>query len=274
MQDRDLDKIVIKWADEESAFAPKLRPTDEMYRQVVSLGRKRGLGLLFARRPAWATALAAIALLVLSVTVVQLSPRLVPEGRLVAQVPHRAAFEGKGEQRGGSSPRGPKGEPSPSLQLVFQVWQAASSSVRSLDVLPLSAVVELAADDSYRIVLQPVAATHVYVYQRMSSGALVPLYPNQAYSPAQNPIEAGEMIYLPAEPNGFYLDNGDEAGRLYVVAAKTPLVELEALSEEYSRAGGLWGRRKSLVRLQERLDALVAGQVAGADGWTLEFEVR
>ena len=107
MQERDLDKAMAKWADEESASAPKLRPTDEMYRQVASLGRKRGLRLLVARRPAWATALAVVATLVLATAlaaVVQLSPRRAPEGRLVAQVPQRAAFEGKGV--GGPSPRG------------------------------------------------------------------------------------------------------------------------------------------------------------------------
>jgi hypothetical protein len=275
MQDRDLDKVMAKWADEESTSAPRLRPTDEMYRQVVSLGRKRGLRLLFARRPARATAVAAVILVLATAlaAVVQLSPRWAPAGRLAAQVPQRAAFEGKGEQRGGPSPRG-KGDSSPLLQLVFQVWQAGSSSVSSVDVLASPAVVGLTADDSYRLVLQPTEACYVYVYQRMSSGALALLYPNRAYSPAQNPVGAGETIYLPSEPNGFYLDEGDGAVRLYVVAAKTPLSELDALYEGYSQAPTLWGRRRGLARLQQRLDALVAGQRAEASGWTFEFEVR
>ena len=93
MQDRDLDKIFQMWVDDESASVPKLRPTAEMYERVASLVQRRSLGLLFARRPAWATALAVVVILVLAFSVVQFSPLVGPGGgQQVARVPQRAAF--------------------------------------------------------------------------------------------------------------------------------------------------------------------------------------
>jgi len=279
MDDRDLDKIMDKWVDDETASAPKLRPTAEMYERIVSLGSKRPLGALLSRRLVWVTAGAALAVLALVYTLVYSSVLVVPGmGQRFTQVSQRVAFAPeKGPVRGGPPPKGkgPRGEPSPFSQLEFQVKGAGSSTVRSVDVLASQASrIRPVADDSYRLVLQPAADQYVYVYQQSPGGTLVALYPNQGYSPAQNPAFGGETFYLPAEPNGFYLEGEEGSVRLYVVAAKEPIPELETLYERYSGPGIRLGRQKSLALLLERLDALVGGQVEGASGWTFEFEVR
>jgi hypothetical protein len=277
MNDRDLDKIIDKWVDDETASAPELRPTAEMYEQVVSLGRKRPLGALPSRRGVWMTAGAALTVFVLVYTLVYSSVLVLPGmGQPLTQVPQRVAFASeKGPARGGPPPKGPRVEPAHFRQLVLEIVGADPSAVRSVDVLASQLPrVLLTGGESYRLVLEPAADRWVYVYQQSPSGALVALHPNEAYSSAKNPARAGETVYLPDEPNGFYL--GEEAGayRLYVVASEGPVSELETLYEQYSRAGIRFGRWKSLDRLVERMDALVGGQTEGASGWTFEFEVR
>jgi hypothetical protein len=255
-----------------------MRPTAEMYERVASSGRKRPLGLFVARRPAWAMALAALLVLALAYTLVQLSPLVTPgAGQAVAQVPQRTAFVAqKGAQRGGPPPGGKGSRAGPTVfeQLVFQVRGADALAVRSADVLaPPRTTTVLTSADSYRLVLELAAPRQVYVYQQVPAGALALLYPNEAYGPVERPVPAAETVYLPAEPNGLYLDEVEGQIRLYVVAAEEPVPALETLVR-YSQRGIRLGRRKSLARLQEKLDAIAAGQVEGASGWVFEFEVR
>jgi hypothetical protein len=139
MQDQDLDKIAAKWVEDEAASAPKLRPTAEMYEHVASLGRKRSLGALFSRRLVWAASGAALIVFVLVATLVY-SSFLPPPGVQIAQ---RAAFVlEKWPQRGGPPPKGSKGDSAHLQQLLFQVREAGSSEVPSVDVLaPQAAIV-------------------------------------------------------------------------------------------------------------------------------------
>lgn len=279
MQDRDLDQVMAKWVDDEMASAPKLRPTAEMYERVVSLGRRRSLGALFARRPVWATSLAVVVVLALAFALVQVSPLvLLGGGQQVAQVPQRSAFEvQKGQTRGTLPPKGkgPREETAPLQQLEFQVRGADSSAVRVVNVLsPYARPVALTAEDSYRLVIEPASAQHVYVYQRSPAGALTQLYPNETYSPQQNPLRAAETVYLPAEPNGFYLKGEGGLFRLYIIAAEEPEVELERLYAAYNRRGIRLDRRESLALLQERLDAIAGARMGEPGGWMFEFEVQ
>ena len=76
-------------------------------------------------------------------------------------------------------------------KLVFQVQGSDSSALHSVDVLaPSAQTVVLTADDSYRLLFEPEAARYVYVYQQAPTGALSLLYPNEVYSPKQNPMAA------------------------------------------------------------------------------------
>jgi hypothetical protein len=250
-----------------------------MYERVAALGQKRSLGQLFARRPAWATALAVTVVLVLALTVVQFVPFVVPGGgQQVAQLPQRAVFVAEKSRSPDTPPPGDKGERggrSQFRQLVFQAREANSRAIRSVNVLTLYArPVVLTAEDSYRLVLEPAAVQYVYVYQQTPAGMLVQLYPNEAYSPRQNPMQAEKKVYLPGEPNGFYLEGQEGASRLYVVAARASVSELESLYAQYSQRGIWLGRRKSLATVQELLDVIVEGQMDGVSGWTFAFEVR
>jgi hypothetical protein len=278
MLDQDLDKIAEKWAEEEAASAPKMRPTAEMYERVAALGRRRSLGALLARRPAWAAAAAVVVVCVLAFAIVQLAPLVVPGGGpQVAYVSQREAFvTAKGGPPVESLPggKGPDRGPPPFPQIVFQVYGPGAPVVRSVDVMAAyTRPLVLAAEESYRLVLESAEARYVYVYQQTPAGALVSLYPNAEYSPATNPIPAAERVYLPVEPNGFYLEDAAGVSRLYVVAAEEPLPELESLYARYRRRI-CFDRGKRLELLRQRLDVIVSGQEEGVCGWTLEFEVR
>jgi hypothetical protein len=103
---------------------------------------------------------------------------------------------------------------------------------------------------------------------------MVCLYPNQVYHAQPNPVPAAEKLYLPAEPNGLYIEGAEGLSRLYVVAAEKPLPELEAECAQCRQWGIRLDRRKRLADLQQQLDALVDGRVERASGWALELEVR
>jgi hypothetical protein len=279
MQDRDLDKILQKWSDAETAKAPKMRPTAEMYERVVSLGRRRSLRHLVARRPAWATAAAAVALLLVAFSVVQLSSLLgsqsVPQA---AQVALRTAFAGEeGPSRGGPPEKGkgpPQGEGAV-RQLVLQVLEAEPSAVRSVDLLtPKLSTVRLTSEASYRLRIELEEARHVYVYQEALNGSLALLFPNQVYSPKRNPTPAGGVIYLPAEPHGFYVEGETGSLWLIIVVAEEPMPELLTLYERYSRPGISLSRSRSLALLGQRLDALTNEETEKARGWRVGLEAR
>jgi hypothetical protein len=274
MQDKDLDKIMEKWADDETASAPKMRPTAEMYEQVESLDRRRSMGLLGARRSVWAMTLGTVAIFVLIFVVVRWSPRGVPGGgQQVAQIPQRPAFvEGKGSGRGETSPKGPR-ESSPFKVLEFQV-RGSDALVSAVDLWALQpSTVVLTAEDSYRLKMELAEAKYVYVCQLAPTGALVLLYPNGAYSPKLNPSWSGEAFYLPAEPNGLYVEGEAGVFRLYVVAAEELVPGLEALYAQ-NRRGVRFGRGQRSALLLTELNAIVGGQVEGQEGWAFEFEVR
>jgi hypothetical protein len=279
MRDQDLDQVIQKWADDETASAPKLRPTAEMYECIEALGNRRSLGPLWTRRPAWTVALAVVVALAIALAVVQVGPRVWPgRGRQVARVPVRVAFAAaKGEPRVAPPPggKGVRGGALPFLQLLFQVRGAESSEMRSVDLLaPHGQDTLLAADDSYRLALELAAERYVYVYLETPGEALARLYPDRAYSPVQNPMPVSQPVYLPAEPDGFYLDGAVGLYRITVVAAKSPDTELEALYEQYSRRGLRFNRRQDLALVQRRLDLIARGEVEGAVGKVFEFEVR
>jgi hypothetical protein len=243
-----------------------------MYECIEAMGKRRSLGLLWARRPAWTVALAVVAVLAIAFAVVQVGPRMWPgRGRQAARVPVRVAFApAKGEPRVGPPPggKGSRGGAPPFRQLLFQVRGAESSDVRSVDLLaPRGQDTWLVEGDSYRLVLELATERSVYVYLETPGGALAQLYPNRAYSPVQNPIPVSRPVYLPAEPNGFYSEGALGLYRITVVAAEKPDSELEA-------RGLRLDRRQGLAWVQQRLDLIARGEVEGAVGKLFEFEVR
>ncbi|MGD8626393.1 MAG: DUF4384 domain-containing protein [Anaerolineae bacterium] len=276
MRDDEFKKAMDAWAESEIESAPDLRPTTEMIRLVQARQEPRR-ALPVSSRWALAGAAAAALLLIAVLFASMLRSGLIPgylptvEGTLIAQRQGPAAVQtvivtgGKGDGRGQAAFR----------QLVFEIQQQDSPTVQAVDLLnPPREPLVLTPADNYRLLLEPVEAQHVYVYQRTAAGNLVQLFPNPAYSPVPNPIPPGQLTVLPAEPNWLYLDGVPGEERLYLVASPQPLHDLDDLYTRYRQAPDAAGKAELLSELLGMLDSLVETQPDGAGAVEFAFQHR
>jgi hypothetical protein len=279
MRDEKFERTMEAWAKHETSSAPEMRPTVEMYRMVEARRKPGILAKLLTRRAVWATAVAS--LMVLTVLYVRLyDPFMLfapPPSQEVAYVGLRAGFAAqKGRIVIGAavpSRSGPKGAPPILAQLVLQSQEADSPFVRALDLQnPPDQAVTLTSADNYRLVLEPVKDSYVYVFQLTSSGVLVKLFPNETYHPAQNPVRQGQLHYLPSQPNWFYLGQEKGEERLYIVASTEPLPQLEEGHSEYSAADEGPRKQRLLSTLVEALETIKDTRADTAAGWAFSFD--
>jgi hypothetical protein len=280
MNDQDFDKSLDEWVAHESGAAPEMRPTAEMYHLVRSRKRARPLSV-------WGIAgTLAVALVVIAVIYAMLyQPAVVsPPGHEIAYVQIR---EGYVREKGGeaaSTPTPPeKGGVRGSFllrQLSFQIQHPQSALVDSVDMLAGStAEMHLTSEQNYRIYFEADADTYAYVFQVTTTGKIIQLFPNEAYSALDNPVRKGGMVYAPAEPNWFYLsadvpaDALEGENRIYVIASSEALRELEDLYSRYSQVEESAEREGLQAKLIQTLDALDAVEPQAAV-WMLSFAHR
>ena len=282
MKDKKLDKLLDDWAAQETAAAPEIRPTAEMYRMVQA--KKQGRPTRFARWR-WTRVAAVVAALVALAMVytVSLHPTLFPEptpGRPIAHIGQREGFFPEQDLiiREPTPSRGEKGPPKGAIsftQLAFQFQKPGSRIVESFD-LRVSAAwpISLTAADNYRLQLEPDQACHIYVFQLTASGALVQLFPDQADAVPQNPLRQGQKRYLPSESTWFYLDENKGQESLYLIAATQPLPEIQELYDRYAQTEQETERQQALDSLLQKLDAIAQTDSETTQGWVLVFDHR
>jgi len=244
--DERLDRLLDDWVAREVEAAPELTPPEALRRRVVE-GPSRAPARRVRRMLPWVLAAAGLAGLAIGLRALFFPPGPSPDEeslRLVAwHVEPGTTFRGavlerrgpkegpaRGPEKGG---RGAKGGPASFSRLIFQRHRPGSRTVNGIDLLrtPRENPV-LAPGDRYRLGLTTAGDRHVYVFQihpppRRKLG-VVRLFPNAAYAPAENPLRRGASHYLPAAPNWFSLPKMRGEERIYVVAAREPLPELEA----------------------------------------------
>jgi hypothetical protein len=238
MRDDEFQKALDTWAESEKESAPDLRPTEEMVR-LVRAKREPRRALPISSRWAVAGAAAAGLVLVAALFALLLRSGVIPGWPPTPEAPLIAMREGPGElptvvvQGGG---KGPSRGQAAFRQLVLEIQQQDSPTVQAADLLsPPEEILVLTPADDYRLGLEPVEERHVYVYQLTSSGSLVQLFPNPAYSAVSNPLLPGPLTMVPAEPNWLYLDGSPGEERLYVVASFQPLPALDDLYAQYAQ---------------------------------------
>jgi hypothetical protein len=243
---------------------------------------KQNQSRLSLASPRWAMVGAAVASLVviaiLTLAVFQtgffpdLSPK--PEGMLVAQRPGFAVEKTVVVKKGPTAPseKGPRRGPVVFSQIMFQFQEQDSPTVQAIDILdPPAEILALTSADNYRLLLEPADERHVYVYQLTSSGELVQHFPNEQVNVAQNPLHKGQVYYLPAEPNCFYLDEHTGIERLYVVASTKPLSELAGSFARYSQESDGADRQVQLSSLLETLETIIEAHPQDVAGWDFVF---
>jgi hypothetical protein len=279
MKDHELETILDAWADEEAKSAPEMRPMPEIYRMMRAKNRA---GPVVFGRLHWvplAATVAGLVVLAVALTVLVRSP-ILPWSQPVHYAALVGLREGFAAEPGVKVHKGTGGkEPGrgtmPFRQLAFQFQRSDSPYVEAIDLrAPQPVVVALAADDNYRLLLEPAESRHVTIYQLTPSNDLVQLFPNEAYSPAHNPLSIRQTTYVPSEPNWFHL--GEDVGqeRLYVIASAQPMQELEYLYVRYSRAILPARRRELLAQLVETLGAVEKGLAEEADGRVVTIDHR
>jgi len=193
MRDDDFEKVIDAWADHEIESAPEMRPTAEMHRLVRA--RQKQISVA-GFSPRWAAVGVVVAGLV--VLAVLYAAFFQPSGpgqqvALVAQRQGFAAEKGVVIKKGSPSEKGPRRGPTPFRNLLLQFQKQGSQVVEAIDLQnPPEEMLTLTSADNYRLLLELAKERHVYVFQLTSSGLLVQLFPNEAYSVVENPLQSGQ----------------------------------------------------------------------------------
>jgi hypothetical protein len=276
MRDNEFDKTLDTWADQEAASAPDMRPTQEMYRLVRARAKRR----LFLALPRWTTVGAAAASLVVLtiVSTLILYPTILGGTSSESQLAYIKQREGFAAHKGGPVKGTPTGKGprrgSACLQPLFQTQKQGSQFVEEIDLRsPPTEPISLTAEDNYRLLLEPVGDCYAYAFQLTSSGELVKLYPNEAYSAALNPLRQGQPVYVPSQSIWLYVDGKTGQERLFVIASAQPLQALDDLYTQYSQARKP-RKPQALAELLERIDPTKETFLEHASGWTLYFDHR
>ena len=280
MKEQKLERTIESWAEHEIRSAPELRPTEEMYRLVEAGTKPPFWSAFMSRRAVLGTAVVSLVLLA-CLYVGLYDPFMLfhqPPSQEVAVVAMRGGFpSGKSvvvQPTAGPARRGPKGQAIFFEQLVFQ-FQSPDSSAVAVDMrAPREESIVLTPSDNYRLAWEPARDSHVYVFQLTAAGVLARLFPNRSYTSARSPLRQGQIDYLPAEPNWFYLSEGQGEERLYVVASTRQLPELEEMYATYQQVRDTPQAEQVLSRLLKAFEIIQQTQSGEIAAWVFAFQHR
>ena len=110
----------------------------------------------------------------------------------------------------------------------------------------------LSPSDKYSFVVRPSEKCYLYLFQIGSTGELQRVFPNKTYSPAKNPVPAGEQ-FIPASPKRLQVN--PVAGEEYVVmvAARWARPELESLAQKAAKERDAGRRQQVIQQFMERI---------------------
>jgi polyhydroxyalkanoate synthesis regulator phasin len=108
------------------------------------------------------------------------------------------------------------------------------------DFLPITQGAVLHSGDHYKILIEPMEASYVYLFQQDGSGQIVRLFPMKTFAGVtlnnENPMQAQQKYYLPAKTKSFKLDRTLGTETFYFTASRHPDLVLENFYEAIERA--------------------------------------
>jgi cytoskeletal protein RodZ len=120
-------------------------------------------------------------------------------------------------------------------RIEFQYQPKGSEDIKKLDIdSPQDEIISLSSEDNYRLILQLPQERYVYVIQVGAEEQPIRLFPNQEYSPSENPLQAGKATTIPLPPNWFYVEKDEGDVLLYVVTSIEPLFEWDDIDAKIS----------------------------------------
>jgi len=276
MNDKDFEKIMDKWVSHEINGAPDIKPIEEVYEKVRAK-QKKSIYLTFSRPIRWATVGVAVAAVILFAI---LNPQLFrPSNEATGIGLRKGIIHKKGAIRNGKSgapgreqKKGAEKDQVGFSQLKFQCQKRAAQSIEEVDIqYQQDAKVNLSSDDNYRLLFQLNQERFVYMYQLDTKKKLTKLFPNENYSAAQNPLQAGQIYYLPQPPNWFYLDNGKAEETIFIVASSQPKGELDNLYDQYIQVKNDKGKKEILQKVISEFESIKTSPGGEANIYEFNF---
>ncbi len=251
MDDKKFENILDEWMSHEIQKVPELRPREEMYKRIKEKQRKPRW-IRFSKPLTWTAVGAAAAVIILMVIFYpgQEGPAIgLRKGYVTGRgYPHKGPLTEpkKGEKRG------EKKGPMMFETLLFQYQEMGTPLIEEIDIQDLKdEKIFLASKDNYRLLFQLRQKFYIYIYQLDSSQMLTRLFPNDKYSPDQNPVQKGQLYHLPAALDWLFSKNSGGEEKIYVIASSSPKLIWDELYEQYFR---LKKTRKKLEFVSRLLD--------------------
>jgi hypothetical protein len=255
MDDKKFENILDEWMSHEIQEVPELHPREEMYKRIKEKQRKTRW-TLFPKPLRWTAVGAAAAVIILMIVFYpgQEGPAIgLRKGYVIGRGdPHKGPIteakkgEKKGEKKG----------PMMFDALHFQYLKMGTSLIEEIDMqAPEEEKFFLSSKDNYRILFQLRQELYIYIYQLDSSNMLIRLFPYDELSPGKNPVQKGELFYLPAAPNWLFSKKRRGEEKIYVIASSSPKLAWDELYEQYSR---LKKKKKKLEFVSRLLDEFAA----------------
>jgi len=108
------------------------------------------------------------------------------------------------------------------------------------DFLPITQDTVLYSLDHYKIVIEAMETSYIYLFQQDSAGQIVRLFPMKSFAGVtlnnENPMQAKQKYYLPAKTKSFKLDRTLGTETFYFTATRQPDLVLENFYEAIERA--------------------------------------
>jgi len=122
----------------------------------------------------------------------------------------------------------------------------------------------LSSEDNYRLLIELTQDYYVYIYQSDAKNELMKLFPNEMYSPVQNPLKGGLIHYLPTERNWFYLAENAGEETIYIAAFLQPKHDWDELYSGYTGTDNAQEKQEILSRLLDEFASIEKMQSEGA----------
>ena len=129
--------------------------------------------------------------------------------------------------------------------------------------LPDGAIVK--SGESFFILVRPLTALHMQIYNQDARGEIFQIYPNREVNPVANPLAVGQGYFFPQKKGDliFRFDRTKGKEHFFLAFSAAPLSDLEIAFEKMKQDKNMLSQKDFTLRLSQRGSA--AKQMQGQD---------
>ncbi|MBN1327293.1 MAG: DUF4384 domain-containing protein [Candidatus Cloacimonetes bacterium] len=260
------DQLMQNWLDHQEKASPEIKPTSEHYQMLRNKVPGKTSFFLFSRH--WVTAFSAL-LLIISVTV--LTQYLHHDEEITPSTSSSKDMDYEGEKKpskseirqeslfGSMSAKKEADMAIPQQQIYLQYQTANSNTVQNFDLqVTQSETLTPEQNDSYRLFLEPVRDSYLYVFQISDKNEKTQLFPNPYYNKTSNPVPAVQPLHIPERPQWIKVESGNPPVQILVILSEEPLIkpdDLLAISDDIKEDPALSDSSEELAESPARAGA-------------------